>query len=232
VVGGTSSGAFALARYWGDTAPPVYAQASPDSIFVNATYEELLNRPVDQPGLAYWMADLSQGASREAVAQGIDTSPEHEGLVIDGFYQQYLGRHADQSGLAYWASAIGQGTTLEQVKAAILGSDEYLARAGSTTDGFLQSLYHDVLGRDIDAAGSAFWTAALAEGMDRGTVADQVLTSPEAEQRLVDGYYQQILERPADKTGQSTCVADLAQGQRDETVQSDLLASDEYFQNL
>ena len=74
-------------------------------------------------------------------------SAEYLGDVVDGLYVSYLGRHADTQGLSFWVNSLQGGATVENVRSAILGSDEFLALSGGTTQGFITRVYDLVLGR-------------------------------------------------------------------------------------
>jgi uncharacterized delta-60 repeat protein len=181
VAAGDGNNEFALARYLDLQAPPL-TLSTPDAVFINRAYQEALGRPVDASGLATWTAALAAGASRAQVVLGITASLEYRTRVVNGLYASLLGRPADPFGETTFVTALSAGLTVEQVKAAILGSPEYYRRSGGTDAAFLTSLYHAVLSRDVDASGSAVWMSALSGGMDRASMAEQVLTSREARQ--------------------------------------------------
>ena len=56
-----------------------------------------------------------------------------------------------------------------------------------------------------------------------------ILTSPEAQQDLVQADYQQYLHRPADAAGMSFWLSQVQQGMRDEPLAARFLGSDEFF---
>jgi hypothetical protein len=60
VAAGTAGSAVAVARYWGDNGPPEYARTSPDAVYINQIFEDLLHRPVDQPGLTAFLQAIAQ----------------------------------------------------------------------------------------------------------------------------------------------------------------------------
>jgi hypothetical protein len=189
VAGGTSNGQFALARYLGEAAPPDVPLPTPNAVFLNRVYATVLGRPVDAGGLAHWQNQLTAGLSRTQVVATIESTPEYRTHVVDQLYQRLLGRPAVPGGEQLFTNALGNGATLEDVEAAIYGSPEYFQRAGGTTAGFLNRLYHDALGRALDPTGNQMWTTALAGGVQRGEVAALVLASTEAVRDLVAGYY-------------------------------------------
>ena len=109
-------------------------------------------------------------------------------------------------------------------------SDVY--RAGGTNEAWVRQVYRDVLGRDPDPMGAAVWSAALASGTPRSTVALMVLNSEEGLRRRVSGLYQRFLHRNADSVGLRDFVAALQRGTTVPDVIAGLLASQEYFDRL
>jgi Concanavalin A-like lectin/glucanases superfamily/Domain of unknown function (DUF4214)/Right handed beta helix region len=201
--------------------------------YVTQLYLDLLQRPPDDSGLAHWTGLLEQGASRQQVAAGITGSTEYLQLEVRQLYHTLLHRDADASGLGNFTAYLQGGGTVEQAAALIAGSPEYYqARGGGTADGFLQALYEDALGRDVDPSGQAVFGGALARGATRGDVAAAVLGSPEYQADLVEGAYQRFLHRGSDDGGRSRFQAALGRGMRDEALAAVFTASDEYFANL
>jgi hypothetical protein len=204
---------------------------SPNGQFVTRAYLDLLQRPVDPSGLAYWAGLLDQGHSRTQLTLGITASSEYRTLQVQELYRILLGRSADASGLSFFVNYLGQGGTLAQVRATLLGSPEYFQnRGGGTNTGFLTALYTDVLGRPADAGGLAYYNQILAAGVARTSVALSILLSSEGLQRLVQGFYQQYLGRAADSGGLAHWVSTLQAGIREEQVVAVIVGSDEYFQ--
>ncbi|WP_170141572.1 DUF4214 domain-containing protein [Humitalea rosea] len=81
-------------------------------------------------------------------------------------YQAALHRMPDPGGLHAWSHALAAGGRLDQVAQGFLGSDEFAARFGRGLGGpdFVNQLYHNVLGREAEASGLAYWTGILARG--------------------------------------------------------------------
>jgi hypothetical protein len=92
----------------------------------------------------------------------------------------------------------------------------------------VQAVYQAVLNRPIDPAGQSGWTNALTY-LDRTTVADLILTSPESQQDLVQSAYRQYLHRQADSTGLAAWLTNLQHGMTDQILTADILDSDEFF---
>src|SRR5262249_17405525 len=142
--------------------------------FVYQAYLDLLHRQADAPGLAVWANYLNQGGTPGVVVQGITGRLEYRTGFVNEAYGGYLIRAAEASGLTLWLGFPGTHSA-HQFKAAMLGSTEYFQLSGSDNVKFLKALYLDVLGRGLDAVGQATWVNQLNMGVQRGTVAQQVL---------------------------------------------------------
>jgi hypothetical protein len=209
---------------------PGGTRGTADQRFISEVYHDLLNRPVDANGLAFWTTALNQGASLAQVVQGIENSTEYQVIEVQALYQKYLHRAADPGGLSGGVNSLKAGGTLEQLAAAIAASPEYFqTRSNSNNDGFLNALYADALGRAVDSGGRATWDQDLASGATRAQVAAAILATTEYHQVLVQSYYGHFLDRRADSNGLSTFAQDLDNGLRDEQVLAAIVGSNEYF---
>jgi hypothetical protein len=196
---------------------------------VQELYRLLLGRAADAGGLAYWTGFLRGGGTRGDAVREIWNSPEHLGRQVDGFYAAYLHRAADPQGRAAWTDALANGMTETEVAQAFLTSPEYRS-AHPDTASLVSGLYHDVLGRDGDAAGLAYWQERAGQAGSWPAVVGAVLTSAEAETRQVDGCYQDYLGRAADPSGEQFYRGGLRQGRLSlADVAETQLASDEFF---
>jgi hypothetical protein len=201
-----------------------------NEVFVMQVYQNLLHRPADAAGLAFWSGLLDHGASRTQAVLGIEQSLEYRQDEVQALYAHYLHRHADPAGLAVFANFLAHGGTLEQVAADLVGSGEYYqTRAGGTNAGFLEALYRDALGRNIDPSGQSLFGRELSSGANRRDIASAVFASGEYRQDLVQGYYHSILGRSAGHGGLALFTDALAGSTRDEAVMADIFASEEFF---
>lgn len=82
-------------------------------------------------------------------------------------YDAAFGRAADLQGLSFWAAHAG---TASDTMAHFMQQAEYDASkyAGLGDEAFVRAVYSNVLGREADSGGLAFWTAKLQDG---GTLA-------------------------------------------------------------
>lgn len=87
-------------------------------------------------------------------------------------YQAAFDRTPDSAGLSYWIKSMDDGTALIDVAAGFIASAEFQSIYGSNpTDGeFVARLYLNVLGRDGEAAGIAYWEGELNSGLTKAQV--------------------------------------------------------------
>ncbi len=168
-----------------------------DGAFVRRVYANVLGRPSDAGGEAYWTGQLASGVTRGEVMLAFSESAEFRALTGTGpapgpadrptppsptvieahrpevyrLYRAYFRRDPELDGLAYWTSQRAAGIGLVAVADVFATSQEYVATYGSTDDdAFVELVYRNVLGRDPDAEGGAYWRAQLASGVTRGAV--------------------------------------------------------------
>jgi hypothetical protein len=220
---------------------------------VDQTYRHLLGREAETAGLAGWTALLDQGVPRSEVVYRIENSAEGRIRQVQQLYGTLLGRPADPGGLTFFVSLLESRGTVEQARALMLGSPEYFqTRAGGSNSGFVTAVYQDVLGRPPEPSGARGWEGLLAEEsspstvasefanssrssvevfrtITRVTIAFQIVSSPEADQHLVQNFYQKFLGRAAEPGGLGGWVATLQHGARDEQVIAGIVGSPEYF---
>src|SRR5262249_27549601 len=159
---------------------------------ISQLYLDLLRRPVDPTGLAFWSDPLNSSF----VLEGIQTSVEFKALEVKDLYQHYLKRAPDPGAQGTFLPFLLHGGTFEQADAEIISSPEYFQkRGGGTNSGWLAALYEDALGRPIDPVGAAGGAAALAGGASLFQVAGFVLSSEEYRTHLVDVFFQDYLRR-------------------------------------
>jgi hypothetical protein len=197
---------------------------------VNQLYQDLLGRSADQGGLTLFANVIDQGGSRGAVASQLMGSSEYLTNQVQLLYTNFLNRSADSAGLSHFVAFLQSGGTFEEAAAEMASSAEYLqTRAGGNYDSFLDSLFHDALGRGLDAAGREAFRQSRANGATSAQVAAAVFGSAEHDQNLVQNDFEELLRRPPDSTGLNALVAALQQGATDQQVTAAIVSSDEYF---
>jgi len=115
-------------------------------------------------------------------------------LDVDGasgqayrLYQAAFDRMPDLAGLGYWLGRMEAGVSLAQVAASFVGSAEFGALAGptATAGDFVTLMYDNVLQRQPDQAGLAYWIDAMEKGMSRADMLVQFSESRENVARVV-----------------------------------------------
>ncbi|MGM0985308.1 MAG: DUF4214 domain-containing protein [Pseudomonadota bacterium] len=83
--------------------------------------------------------------------------------VLDSVIRLYtgmLGRAPDKDGAEYWITQLNAGNSLRDLANGFVGSDEFtdlINQMGGGVEGSIEALYQNVLGRDSDAEGRAYW---------------------------------------------------------------------------
>ncbi len=91
------------------------------------------------------------------------------GPEVRRLYLGYFLREPDAGGLAYWAVQRQTGVTLAAVSEQFALSEEFVNRYGVAGDAaFVDLVYTNVLGRQADEGGRAYWIGQLANGVTRG----------------------------------------------------------------
>ena len=137
------------------------------------------------------------GAATGDVLNGIERvifSDHAVALDIDGhggqayrLYQAAFNRTPDQAGLGYWIAAMDKGVSLQAVAHGFATSAEFqsLYGAAPTDAQYVNQLYHNVLHRDGDAAGAAYWQDVLQHGHGRDEVLSAFSESAENQAALI-----------------------------------------------
>jgi hypothetical protein len=197
--------------------------------FVSQVYLDLLGRPVDPNGLAYWSGRLDNGEPRAIISQELTHTSEYFGTVIKPAYVKFLGRTADPGGLSYWTNQMMAGLTDEQLEAGFIASPEYYTHNGSTDKGLVDGIYLALLGRQADPAGEMYWVSQIPI-IGRNAVALGFAKSPEREMQHVEDDYMKFLLRSADPGGLAYWTDQfITHGKTNEDLITGFLASDEYF---
>jgi hypothetical protein len=228
-VSGMSSTAVIAASNTSSQGTGGQGEETADQAFVTNVYHDLLNRPAEAAGLAYWAGQLDAGLARRQFVADIEASGEYRDDLVTSLYEKYLHRVAEPAALAADSRLLAQGTTDEQLAAMIVGSDEYFALQGGTADGFLSGLFQDALGRSIDADARTNFEAALAAGMSHARLAAIVFASHEYHVAVVENTYLQLLGRSAESSGGAYWADQLDGGMADEELLAVVASSPEFF---
>ncbi|HEX5442369.1 MAG TPA: DUF4214 domain-containing protein [Pirellulales bacterium] len=101
--------------------------------------------------------------------------------------------------------------------------------AGDVDTALINGLYRNVLGRNPDPAGFAFWHQALVAGVNRDVLVNALWNSPEHRTEEVDFYYANYLHRAADPAGFQFWLTSLEVSGNEQAVVLALVTSPEYL---
>lgn len=203
---------------------------SANARFIVGAYQRLLGRAADEDGLDFHLGRLAAGGdrTRRALAYGLLFSAEGSRQEVRRAYDDLLGRTPDVVGEDYWTAHL-QGHGVLDLRVLLLASDEFRANAGGTDDGWLDAVYQEVLAREPDAGGRAYWRGLLAGGTPRVLVAAGLYLSDEALGLRVDAYYAEAVGRTpghAERIGAVSAIR--REGERG--LRAGLWGSDEAFE--
>jgi acetyl esterase/lipase len=149
----------------GDPAP-VFSRRSGTTTMVlfNGGHSAVFN-----PGLEWMVHQVGRSEPSAEVAG-----------AITRLYGTAFGREPDASGHAYWTRLYLNGRTLSSIAGQFASSPELVATYGHLSDAdFVRQLYRNVLDREPDSSGHAYWTNMLGSGRTRGWVMIGFSQSPE-----------------------------------------------------
>ncbi len=173
-----------------------------NSQFIDLAYNNVLRRQAEPSGKAYWLNQIANGMSRGTVMVALAESPEFVARTqtpppntvstapaprnrvyeseIRRLYIGYFDRLPDQAGLNYWTDLRAKGVSLERVSAQFAYSPEFVGAYGNTSNSrFVDLVYANILNRQPDASGRAYWINQLNNGMSRGRLVIGFTESPE-----------------------------------------------------
>lgn len=187
----------------------------------------------------------STSQSSSQFVQDVLSSPEYRQRVVTQIYHDFLHRAPSDQAVAFWSSRLGASGE-RSVLVSVLSSPEYFQNAGGTNAGYINALYHDLLGRSPSNQESQAWISQLnADGGDaaaRGMIAGDILDSPEASSLLVNnptssalasltggGYNQDLFQGGLAAAEQESYAAALGNNRAFESVIESMVASNQNY---
>lgn len=207
---------------------------------INDIYRDVLERNTDQGGEDYWYEELESGRQTlDDIRSNVERSDEAANLesnkaFIEEQYQSGLDRGTQDNvndaadpyggGMGYWLKDLATGQSREDVAANIRRSDEFSTQA----EDYLDGLYENILERDPDDEGLAYWKEQLVSGnQTREDVAANINMSDE---KWLGDTYKTELGRPLGDEGREYWLDDMwERGQTREQVLANIRRSEEYL---
>ncbi len=151
--------------------------------------------------------------------------------VIRAAYHDILSREPDGPGLRhYLGRLVAAGWNEEQMREDLRHSDEFKNR---DLDAIIRRAYHDLLGREPDAAGAAIYQRSLGRGMTENEMREDLRRSREGAEKSVTlaitRAYRDVLHRDPDPEGLKSYTELMRRkGLTEADVREALRRSDEY----
>lgn len=218
-------------------APTPYSER----LFVMQLYRDFMRREATLGEIAAMTNQLTAGTSRAALIEQLLNTPEHADLFGPParLYQAYFLRLPDASGYDFWitnyAARPASGWTFEGISEFFSVSDEFKARYGTLNNSqFVTLIYQNVLSRQPEPTGFAFWVNELDSGRRiRGGVMSAFSESPENKQNTrgqvqVASLFAALVQRAADSATLAQWVPTLNLGQSPQALITQLIGSQTY----
>lgn len=168
--------------------------------FIHNLYRETLGREPEAADQAFWVNAYNQALSKGTAAGAQQTvvadflaSVEYRTHLVIAAYHDFLHRAPEAGGLQFWLARLDDGLDESVLLAEFVGGDEYFNDAGGNAAGWVNALYHDLLGRTSEAGGLAYWEQqdqpSSGQPANRVTISREFLSAPETEHKLLNADY-------------------------------------------
>lgn len=173
-----------------------YGASPSDADLLDALYANILDRPGDGGGVAFWLDRLENGMTVPALLVAFAESPENiertgtrppitagQGQILR-LYQAAFGRVPDADGWAFWTAELSSGVDPVVIAAGFAGSPEFDDRYGDapTNQELVDAMYVNVLGRPGDSSGVEFWLDRLDDDL---TVPEMLVAFAQSPENVV-----------------------------------------------
>jgi Tol biopolymer transport system component len=207
--------------------------------FVVTSHERIAGSVTDaQVGAA--VAAIRSGASTEHQVVSLVDQPAFSAkkAPVMRLYWAYFKREPDLNGLNYWVNQYASGKSLQRISLQFAQSSEFRTKYGNTTAAqFVTLVYQNVLERQPEPSGLAYWVNQIDNGTSRGQVMTSFSESSEGK-RTMAPYVDTVLiglgmiGKIPSPTLFNSSVAQLKAGSPKETVVGYVLDSNEYAATL
>ena len=184
-----------------------YAPFATAAEFVEQQYVDILRRQPAAEEVAYQVGLLEAGRAPADLIVEFVESPEANSNIkaVVRLYRTYFLRNPDHLGLDHWIHRRQAGIRLGDISNQFATSPEFAIRYGTLDDGeFIDLVYQNVMDREPDANGKAYWLDRLDVGLYRGQLMTSFSDSREYTARswgqttavtVYDGMYQRSIPR-------------------------------------
>lgn len=139
-------------------------------------------------------------------------------------YVLALGRNADASGAKYWLDLANKGNfTEEQLLGAVIDTDaakKEWGDASKSNEAFVDHVYKNILGREPDAEGKAYWVGILSQNGGNKT------------KTILDMYYSAIVDPKGDQGAKDKAVFEAKVALSQKSIDAGVEFTDPKFEEL
>ena len=207
-------------------------------LFVEQMFNDILLRSPTASELAVWTdLILSRSTTPTAFITWLFDSDEFAAVhpIVSRLYLSYFRRWPESAGLAYWRNHYQTDGDLRAISDFFAGSPEFINTYGHLSDArFVDLVYQNVLGRQPDEAGSAYWRDRLAAGLRRGDMMIYFSESAENVRKtsaaiMVRAVLVAMLERPPTDSESDSWISQYQQTGDLERLITAVYQSGEYY---
>jgi Domain of unknown function (DUF4214) len=137
---------------------------------IDGLYQQLLARSAGSNETAYWAAQKQAGATWQQIEANIAGSSEYyndAGGNLNGYvtqlFQDFVHRLPNAGEMGYFQDLAAANVPRTGIAMAVIGSAEAEADV-------VDNDYRQILSRDADTTGAAYWESQLQQGVDQSTV--------------------------------------------------------------
>jgi hypothetical protein len=171
------------------------AQATPAARMVDTVFQVLVGQSADADDLAQWGPMIAKGVSASHLVAAVTRSAEYINPEVEALYEHLLGRAPTAAESQAALTRLQDGASIQSVEVSLLGGVEFAQQAGGQRSGFLADLAEDLLGRPLTAREEKMYSARLARGATRESVAAALLKTPAAARLEAEELYDELLFR-------------------------------------
>ena len=99
--------------------------------FLNALFEDALQRPIDADSKAAFTETAAADGARAQAVRAVMGSAEFQADLVDQTYLNVLGRSADSAGRTFWLQQLNHGVSNAQFVNSLMSSNEYVGKAAT-----------------------------------------------------------------------------------------------------
>lgn len=197
--------------------------------YVCRAYLDLLGRPADASGKAYWVQRLDRGESRATIVKQFTGTIEYRRSVVRGIYRSLLATEPSSAERDQWAEQLRTGLDPDEIRSRVLGSELFWNRAGKTPEGFVEGLYQQVTRRPVTAQELNVALAHMQTGITREGIAAQLLAQVAGDTPTVAGIYERFLRRTPPASETTYWVGRLQAGADELVMIRQIISGNEYY---